>query len=58
MDSVKIGTVESVSGRRCRVRLQGSNTVLAEQCEETLQFRMQEHRKLIDVNKIFDTVIF
>lgn len=30
MDSVKIGTVESVSGRRCRVRLQGSNTVLAE----------------------------
>ena len=27
MDSVKIGTVESVSGRRCRVRLQGSNTV-------------------------------
>ena len=35
-----------------------SNPVLAEQCEETLQFRMQEHRKLIDVNKIFDTVIF
>ena len=34
-----------------------SNPVLAEQCEETLQFRMQEHRKLIDVNKIFDTVI-
>ena len=35
-----------------------SNPVLAEQCEETLEFRMQEHRELINVNKIFDTLIF
>ncbi len=27
---VKIGTVESVSGRRCKVRMRGSRTTLAE----------------------------
>lgn len=30
MDMVKTGMVESVDGRRCRVRMQGSNSVLAE----------------------------
>lgn len=30
METVKIGTVESVTGRRCKVRMPGTYTVLAE----------------------------
>ena len=42
-------------------RLDGTNdsdTVLPEKHEEALQLRVQQHWQLIDVNKIFDTIIF